>query len=42
MRDSAVKLDRITIQIDIWFYCVFLKNKKPVINQPVKFLIERC
>ena len=30
MRDSTYQL-RITIQIDIWFDCVFLKeNKKPI------------
>ena len=39
MQDSVVKLG-IKIQIDIWFGCMFLKKKKPVISQPVKSLTE--
>ena len=42
MQDSAVELG-ITIQIDIRFGCMFMKkNKKSVISQPVKFLMEGC
>ena len=40
MRDYVVWLG-ITIQIDIWFGCVFLKKKKLVINQPVKSFYGR-
>ena len=42
MRESTL-YPRITIQIDIWLGCVFLKGKKqPIINQPAKFLMEGC